>query len=59
MVLPCYFSITEKRKFLDQEDRKMVVLTGISFGQKFCWSGPQALIGYKVILENYRANARL
>ena len=31
-------------------------VNGISFGQSYVWSGPQALYGYKIILENYRAN---
>jgi tetratricopeptide (TPR) repeat protein len=32
-------------------------LNGISFGQSYVWPGSQALYGYKIILENYRANA--
>ena len=32
-------------------------VNGISFGQSYVWPGSQALYGYKVILENYRANA--
>ena len=32
-------------------------VNGISFGQSYVWPGSQALYGYKIILENYRANA--
>ena len=32
-------------------------INGISFGQSYVWPGSQALYGYRVILENYSANA--
>jgi len=32
-------------------------INGISFGQSYVWPGSQALYGYRIILENYQANA--
>ena len=33
-------------------------INGISFGQSYVWPGSQALYGYRIILENYQANAK-
>ena len=51
------FSYYREEKIFRSGRQKNGRVNGVSFGQSFIWSGPQALYGYKVILENYRANA--
>lgn len=51
------FSYYREEKIFRSGRQKNGRVNGVSFGQSFVWSGPQALYGYKVILENYRANA--
>ena len=51
------FSYYREEKIFRSGRQKNGRVNGVSFGQSFVWSGPQALYGYKIILENYRANA--
>ena len=51
------FSYYREEKIFRSGRQKNGRVNGVSFGLSFVWSGPQALYGYKVILENYRANA--
>ena len=50
------FSYYRDEKIFRSGRQKNGRINGISFGQSYVWSGPQALYGYKIILENYRAN---
>jgi len=50
------FSYYREEKIFRSGGQKNGRVNGLSFGQSYVWSGPQALYGYKVILENYRAN---
>ena len=52
------FSYYKDAKSFDTSSQKNGHLTGISFGQSFVGMGSQALIGYKLSIENYRANAK-
>lgn len=51
------FSYYRDEKNFKSGAQKNGRLNGISFGQSYVWPGSQALYGYKIILENYRANA--
>ena len=51
------FSYYRDEKIFKSGRQKNGRINGISFGQSYVWPGSQALYGYKVILENYRANA--
>jgi len=51
------FSYYRDEKNFKSSGQKNGRVNGISFGQSYVWPGSQALFGYKVILENYRANA--
>ena len=51
------FSYYRDEKNFKSGAQKNGRVNGISFGQSYVWPGSQALYGYKVILENYRANA--
>ena len=51
------FSYYRDEKNFKSSGQKNGRVNGISFGQSYVWPGSQALYGYKVILENYRANA--
>ena len=51
------FSYYRDEKNFKSGGQKNGRVNGISFGQSYVWPGSQALYGYKVILENYRANA--
>ena len=51
------FSYYREEKSFRSGRQKNGRVNGMSFGQSYVWPGPQALYGYKVILENYRANA--
>ena len=51
------FSYYRDEKIFKSGRQKNGRINGISFGQNYVWPGSQALYGYKVILENYRANA--
>ena len=50
------FTYYRDEKIFKTGGQKNGRINGISFGQSYVWSGPQALHGYKIILENYRAN---
>ena len=50
------FSYYRDEKIFSSGRQKNGRVNGISFGQSYVWSGPQALYGYRIILENYRAN---
>ena len=50
------FTYYRDEKIFKSGGQKNGRINGISFGQSYVWSGPQALYGYKIILENYRAN---
>ena len=52
------FSYYKDAKSFDTSSQKNGHLTGISFGQSFVREGSQALLGYKLSIENYRANAK-
>ena len=52
------FSYYKDAKAFDTSSQKNGHLTGVSFGQSFVGMGSQALIGYKLSIENYRANAK-
>ena len=51
------FSYYRDEKIFRSGRQKNGRINGISFGQSYVWPGSQALYGYRVILENYRANA--
>jgi len=51
------FSYYRDEKNFKSSGQKNGRVNGISYGQSYVWPGSQALYGYKVILENYRANA--
>ena len=51
------FSYYRDEKNFKSSRQKNGRVNGISYGQSYIWPGSQALYGYKVILENYRANA--
>ena len=51
------FTYYREEKIFRSGRQKNGRINGVSFGQSFVWTGPQALYGYRVILENYRANA--
>jgi hypothetical protein len=51
------FSYYRDEKHFKSSGQKNGRVNGISYGQSYVWSGSQALYGYKVMLENYRANA--
>ena len=51
------FSYYRDEKIFKSGRQKNGRINGISFGQSYVWPGSQALYGYKIILENYRANA--
>ena len=51
------FSYYRDEKTFKSGRQKNGRINGISFGQSYVWPGSQALYGYKIILENYRANA--
>ena len=51
------FSYYRDEKNFKSGAQKNGRVNGISFGQSYVWPGSQALYGYKIILENYRANA--
>lgn len=51
------FSYYRDEKNFKSGGQKNGRVNGISFGQSYVWPGSQALYGYKVMLENYRANA--
>ncbi len=51
------FSYYRDEKIFKSGRQKNGRINGISFGQSYVWPGSQALYGYKVILENYRASA--
>lgn len=52
------FAYYREEKIFRSGRQKNGRINGISFGQSYVWTGPQALYGYRVILENYRAGAR-
>jgi tetratricopeptide (TPR) repeat protein len=51
------FTYYREEKIFRSGRQKNGRINGISFGQSYVWTGPQALYGYRVILENYRAGA--
>ena len=51
------FSYYRDEKIFRSGRQKNGRINGVSFGQSYVWSGSQALYGYKILLENYRANA--
>ena len=51
------FTYYREEKIFRSGRQKNGCINGVSFGQSFVWTGPQALYGYRIILENYRANA--
>ena len=51
------FSYYRDEKIFKSGRKKNGRINGISFGQSYVWPGSQALYGYKIMLENYRANA--
>jgi tetratricopeptide (TPR) repeat protein len=51
------FTYYREEKIFRSGRQKNGRINGVSFGQSFVWTGPQALYGYRIILENYRANA--
>ena len=51
------FSYYRDEKIFKSGAQKNGRINGISFGQSYVWPALQALYGYKVVLENYRANA--
>ncbi len=51
------FAYYREEKIFRSGRQKNGRINGVSFGQSFVWTGPQALYGYRIILENYRANA--
>jgi tetratricopeptide (TPR) repeat protein len=51
------FSYYRDEKHFKSSGQKNGRVNGISYGQSYVWPGSQALYGYKVMLENYRANA--
>ena len=51
------FSYYRDEKIFKSVAQKNGRINGISFGQSYVWPGSQALYGYKIVLENYRANA--
>ena len=51
------FSYYRDEKIFKSGRQKNGRINGISFGQSYVWPGSQALYGYKIMLENYRANA--
>ena len=51
------FSYYRDEKIFKTGAQKNGRINGMSYGQSYVIPGSQALIGYKLILENYRANA--
>ena len=51
------FSYYRDEKIFRSGRQKNGRINGVSFGQSYVWPGSQALYGYKILLENYRANA--
>ncbi|MDC0180677.1 tetratricopeptide repeat protein [Pseudomonadota bacterium] len=51
------FSYYRDEKIFKSGRQKNGRINGISFGQSYVWPALQALYGYKIVLENYRANA--
>jgi tetratricopeptide (TPR) repeat protein len=51
------FTYYREEKIFRSGRQKNGRINGVSFGQSFVWTGAQALYGYRIILENYRANA--
>ena len=51
------FTYYREEKIFRSGRQKNGRINGVSFGKSFVWTGPQALYGYRIILENYRANA--
>ena len=51
------FTYYREEKIFRSGRQKNGRINGVSFGQSYVWTGPQALYGYRIILENYRANA--
>jgi len=51
------FAYYREEKIFRSGRQKNGRINGVSFGQSYVWTGPQALYGYRIILENYRANA--
>jgi hypothetical protein len=51
------FTYYREEKIFRSGRQKNGRINGISFGQSYVWAGSQALYGYRVILENYRASA--
>jgi hypothetical protein len=51
------FTYYREEKIFRSGRQKNGRINGVSFGQSYVWAGSQALYGYRVILENYRANA--
>jgi len=51
------FTYYREEKIFRSGRQKNGRINAVSFGQSFVWTGPQALYGYRIILENYRANA--
>jgi hypothetical protein len=51
------FSYYREEKIFRSGRQKNGRINGVSFGQSYVWAGAQALYGYRVILENYRAGA--
>jgi len=51
------FTYYREEKIFRSGRQKNGRINGVSFGQSYVWAGPQALYGYRVILENYRASA--
>jgi hypothetical protein len=51
------FSYYRDEKIFKSARQKNGRINGVSFGQSFVWSRAQALYGYRLTLENYRANA--
>ncbi|MDC1147039.1 porin family protein [Gammaproteobacteria bacterium] len=51
------FTYYREEKIFRSGRQKNGRINGVSFGQSYVWAGSQALYGYRVILENYRASA--
>ena len=51
------FTYYREEKIFRSGRQKNGRINGVSFGQSYVWTGSQALYGYRVILENYRASA--
>ena len=50
------FTYYREEKIFRSGRQKNGRINGVSFGQSYVWAGSQALYGYRVILENYRAS---